>query len=363
MWWWSNAGWAGGGGCWSRGHAGGGGRFALTSAAPARRSRVAVRAVVSSDQGVAAVSAVRTVRVLARRKGQRPVVVSSRTEVLDASIVLSAPAPGRAGKLRYAGGNDVRVGQILAIGAGRATPDGFLGRVTKVTFRKGQTIVSTRPATLLQAVPSGSLNATFSSAAARDVRPQFSLPPGFEAKPLTCTHGAQGSITSTVSFNAGLNLMADWSLFGGLQSASLTANASASASLKAAVSAAATCTLGDTTLVKLPGPKWFGFVGFVPVIVTSDISVHLDGDASVSASASASFSTSAGIGWDHNRGFYPIHSFNSHFNFAPPSVSGTASVDANLTPTVDVSQTLADIFKELRQLQAKSQWAVLGSNQ
>ncbi|HWY90338.1 MAG TPA: IPT/TIG domain-containing protein [Solirubrobacteraceae bacterium] len=320
-----------------RGHADGRGRFVLTSAAPVKAGRLVVRAVVLGGRGVAAVSVAKTVRVLALGKGVRPVVASSRTEVLDSSVISSAPAPGQPGTLRYAGGNDAHVGQIIAASIGRATPDGLLVRATKVSYRHGRTIVNTQPATLLEAVPSGSLKATFQSASAARAR-TASL--GFPPAPVTCSNGVHASITPNLSFSAGISLASDWSLFGGLQSASLTAHASASASLKATISGSASCTLRDTELATIPGPGTVVFVGFVPVVLTSDISVSVDGDASVSAStttgASASFSAEAGIGWDHNRGFYPIHNFSSHFAFTAPTISASASVAANLTPTLHV---------------------------
>jgi Putative Ig domain len=321
-----------------RGHAGGRGQFALTLAAPARPGGLIVRAVVSGAQGLVALSAARTLRVLALPKGAHPVVVSERTQVLDSSVVSSVPAPGQAGTLRYAGGNEVRVGQIIAIGVGGATPQGFLGRVTKVASESGQTIVSTRPATLLEAVPSGSLDATLEDT--NDARARVAGLPGFQAAAVTCSGGVKASITPDVSFNAGLELASNWSLFGGLQSASLTAHASANTSLTAVVAGSASCKLEQTTLVKFPGPTEVVFVGFVPVVLTSEITVFLDGEASASASmstsASAGFSASAGVGWNKNRGFYPISSFNSHFGFTPPAISAGASVAANLTPTVDV---------------------------
>jgi hypothetical protein len=68
------------------------------------------------------------------RKGKGTlVVVSPRTQVLSASTITSAPAPGDAGVLRYSGGNDALIGQIIAVGPGPQTPYGFLGKVTSVS--------------------------------------------------------------------------------------------------------------------------------------------------------------------------------------------------------------------------------------
>ena len=72
------------------------------------------------------------------------------------------------------------------------------------------------------------------------------------------------------------------------------------------------------------------FIGPVPIYFTEYFTLGVGGDASVNAqfdtSANASFSTSLGVGWDHNQGFYGIHSFNSHWGFKPPTINGTASV-------------------------------------
>ena len=127
----------------------------LTWTGPGKRGTVLVRAVLSGPHHAA--SAPSTLRVLAPRPGSHPVKVSPRAEVLDPSVVSLVPAPGRAGTLRYAGGNLVKAGDIIAIGHGPATPDGFLGRATRSAIRNGQVVVSTVPATLLEAVPSGSI--------------------------------------------------------------------------------------------------------------------------------------------------------------------------------------------------------------
>jgi hypothetical protein len=107
----------------------------LTWTAPAKRGAVLVRAVLAGSHR--AVSAPRTLRVLAPRGGSHPVRVSTRAQVLDPSIVYSVSAPGRAGTLRYAGGNLVKPGDIIAIGQGPATPNGFLGRATRLAIRRG----------------------------------------------------------------------------------------------------------------------------------------------------------------------------------------------------------------------------------
>ncbi len=107
------------------------GRFVLTWPVPTERGKLTVRAMLSSAHGMVATSRVRTLRVLAAKKGSALVTLSSRDQVLDPSVVSSLPAPGRAGTLRYAGGNQLKAGQIIAIGHGPSTPNGDPQRIPR----------------------------------------------------------------------------------------------------------------------------------------------------------------------------------------------------------------------------------------
>ena len=160
------------------------------------------------------------------------------------------------------------------------------------------------------------------------------------AAKVTCAGSVGASITHDVSFSAGLVLDGSWTLTGGLQSASLTASAGVTASIKAALTASGSCSLAKTTLLTLKGPSISGFVGPIPVVMTSSLSVYLDATAEakaeLSTGASAGFDASAGIAWTKANGFAPTQSFTSHFGFDPPQLSSSASVAANVTPTVDV---------------------------
>jgi hypothetical protein len=268
------------------------------------------------------------------------VVVSGRTEVLDPSVVTSVPPPGESGKLIYAGGNDLTPGEIVAIGSGPHTPDGFLGRVTevgRVAAVGDETEVETVPADLLVAVKDGELDATANDFEGSEARV------GSRARPaaaVSCTGSASATITPSVSFGVNFKVHGDWTLFGGLQSASVTANANANASLAALVRVAGSCQLGQTPVLQFPGPILKFFVGPVPVVITSKVTVYLDAgvsaSASVTASASAGFSATGGLGWQKGRGFYPIQKFESKLNYTPPTVSAGGSVGAYLTPTLNV---------------------------
>jgi hypothetical protein len=309
------------------------GGFALAWAVPRSSGSVALRAAVERSGRVAAVSGTRKVKLLKAKAGA--VAPSARTQVLAASVISSVPAPGHSGVLRYSGGNDVDTGQIIAAGVGPGTPDGFLGQVTGVQHSGSQTIVSTRPASLMQAIPTGSLDAVLTSSSVHGSRDR-----AHAARVLGCKGSVTGSLTPIVSFNTSIALKGSWKLFGGLQSASLTANASANASLTAVIGAAGSCSLGPVTVLTFPGPAATFFVGPVPVVISSDLSVDVDAQASAQAAVttgvSAGFSASAGIGWRKGSGFFPISTFSPHFTFTPPTLTASASVDANVTPGIDV---------------------------
>jgi len=316
----------------AKGRTGAKGRFALTWITPSSATRVTVRAVLAG--GSRRPSKLRRLRVLAPAKGARKVIVSPKTRIISPSAVESIPAPGKLGKVTYAGGNDVAAGQIIVVGKGEDTPSGFLGRVTAVDRKNGETVLSTVPATLLQAVPEGSVKLSASKVSTAKTR---ATP---RATQVTCTGSVGASITHEVTFTAGLAFDSNWTLLGGLQSASVTASAGMSATIRAAIEAAGSCTLGQIQLLKIKGPSVSGFVGPVPIVMTSDLTVFLDAAASaqagVSTTATAGFDASAGAGWTKANGFYSTSSFVPRFSFEPPTLSASATVGAYVTPTVDV---------------------------
>ena len=307
------------------------GRFALTWITPSRGGKVAVRAVLG--KGSRRASRVRRLAVRRPAKGADRVIVSKRTRIISPSAIESTPAAGQPGRLTYAGGNDTEKGQIIVIGRGEETPEGFLGRVTEVERSSGETVVSTVPAQLQDAVPEGSMRlvaASVKSARARTA----------QRARITCVGSAGVSIEHDVTLSAGLVLDGSWTLLGGLQSASVSANASLNASLKAVAAAAGSCSLPQTTLLRVKGPGVSGFVGPVPIVLTSTLTVYLDASAAakaeLSTGASAGFDASAGVAWRKGAGFSPTQSFTPKFGFDPPRITASASVAANLTPTVDV---------------------------
>jgi alpha-tubulin suppressor-like RCC1 family protein len=311
------------------------GVFVLTFAIPPRRGTLVVRVAAVRGGRVVAVSQSRRLHVKVTKSIVAGIVVHA--VVLDPSVVGSVPSPGQPGKLVYAGGNDVQAGQIIAIATGPATPYGFLGRATAVAQQAGGTVVSTQPVSLLEAVPQGSIDAVLTTGQAQASR---ATARAAAKKPFSCTGSASATITADASFSASLDFKANWRLVGGLQSASLTANASAEGSLAAAAQAAVNCTLTKTAIVHFNGPTATFWVGPVPVVLTSQITVYVDANAGANAALTSGvgtgFSATAGIGWTKHGGFQPIHTFNSHLNYTPPTLTASAHVAANLTPTVDV---------------------------
>ncbi len=328
------------------------GVFALTFQAPRHQGVSMVRVVAVRSGRVVAVRsgrvvAVRSGRVVAVRSG-RVVAVSSSWRlrvgrangpiasgvhaiVLEPSAVKSVPSPGDSGRLVYAGGNTVKAGQVIAVGQGPATPYGFLGRATSVTTKVGETIVKTVPATLLEAASNGSIDTSTSAQSARAraaAKPRFS-----------CAGSASASFGAEAGFSASMALKADWTLLGGLQSASLTANASATGGLEAEIQGALTCSLRSTTVSQFNLPTQRILVdGVIPIVITSQVTIYLDGSAHAEAATSTSvetgFSASAGIGWTKTGGFAPIASFEPHLQFTPPDLTASGDVAGNLTPTI-----------------------------
>jgi hypothetical protein len=304
------------------------GVFALTFQAQAHPGVTVVRVVAVRSGRVVAVSSSRRLRV---GRGNGPIASGVHAIVLEPSAVKSVPSPGDSGRLVYAGGNTVKAGQVIAVGQGPATPYGFLGRATSITTKAGETIVKTVPATLLEAASNGSID---TSTSARSARARVAAKPRF-----SCVGSAPASFGAEADFSASIELKADWTLRGGVQSASLTANASATGGLEAEIQGALTCSLRSTTVSQFNLPtKRILLDGVIPIVITSQVTTYLDGsaheEAATSTSVETGFSTSAGIGWTRSGGFTPIASFEPHLQFTPPDLTASGDVAGNLTPTI-----------------------------
>lgn len=306
------------------------GLFALTFQAQAHPGVTVVRVVAVRAGRVVAASRSRRLRIT---RAHGPIASGVHAVVLEPSAVKSIPSPGAAGRLVYAGGNTVKVGQVIAVGEGPATPFGFLGRATSVTTKAGETIVETVPATLFEAVSNGSIDTSLSSAA-QSARARAAAKPRF-----SCAGSSSASFGAEAGFDVSLELKADWTLLGGLQSASLAANASATGGLEAEVQGTLTCSLRKTTVSQFNLPtQRFLVDGVIPIVITSQVTTYLDGSAHAEAATSTSvqtgFSASAGIAWTKTGGFAPIATFEPRLQFTPPELTASGTVAGNLTPTI-----------------------------
>lgn len=311
------------------------GRFILTFQAPRRSGAVIVRAVARHGRRTSGVSRSRRLRV-GDASGATPTGV--RAVVIDPSVVISVPPAGSAGALVYAGGDDVKVGQIVAIGEGPATPYGFLGKVVSVKGRGEDTVASTVPASLLEAASHGSIHAVLTGAhAAIATRKAHSA----SRQRFSCTGSDSATFNAESTFNTSLALEAEWTPHGGLQSASLVANANSGGSVGLELTGAASCSLARTTVLQFNLPTARLLVdGVIPIVITSQVTVYVAGNASahgaVSTSASAAFSATAGIAWTKAGGFAPIASFSPSLSFTRPEPTADAKLEAQLIPTVTV---------------------------
>jgi hypothetical protein len=316
-----------------------GGRFSLSWRAPPRAGGVTLR--VALLQGSRRLARSRAARVAVR---PRPLVVSP-------TVVASLPADGEPGRVILRGRVAARAGQVLAVGYGKATPDGFLGRVAQVSVHDRETVLQTVPATLGEAVGDGQLDlSTFKQVGtaqdARRVAQAAKLSAGVFSpdinKSMSCAGGASGSVTGNASVSVTPALHARFSFLGGLESADFTLTGSASASLKAQARASAGCKLESSPLFASPLhiATFTGTIGPVPVVVVLQGQLFVDasvsGSANVSGDVHASASIIGGISYSHGS-FSPIFSGpNASFGFDPPAVSASGTDQAHIMPALQM---------------------------
>jgi hypothetical protein len=208
--------------------------------------------------------------------------------------------------------------------------------VTAVSNSAATNVVSTVPATLEDAVPSGSLDVTLAQAPAQTAdlrRPLLSN--------VACKGSGSASIKASASVGLGIHFVGTWSWLSGLQSASLTGSANAQASATAQVQAAGSCSVGPVQIAQLKGPGMTAWVGPVPVVITSQLLIDIEGSissqAQLTTGISGGYSATAGIGWTKGGGFYGIHHFGPSFSWTAPTINASADVSASIDPTIQVS--------------------------
>jgi len=299
--------------------------------------------------------------------------VSPQAAVLPPSQVTDVvgPADGIRTVTVLVGGTPPHAGQIVAVDVGPEVPDGLLGQVENVATQGGTTVLTLAPATLDQAVPSGSIDidAEFS---ADDVTGGGASPPSHPsaaritpltpreltiraasgapspigqriARNVSCQGGGSISVDGDVSVTPSLHFDVRWGgvFHPGIQRASFTGDVTASARLSATARATVGCTLERTPLLRTPlrfRPITVN-VGPVPVVLVPELQLWLmargEIRAEVSASATASYTASAGLVWENGR-LQPVSSISDRSSFQPPTPQATGGVSASFGPTLDL---------------------------
>jgi len=253
--------------------------------------------------------------------------------------VRQAPTSGQDGDLRLDGESNVKPGEFVAVDVGPATPNGFLGRVTAVRQEDGSTVIGTTPAALTEVLREGRIDQTITTG------PETTDDIVTRRSAGVAAPGCGGSSGFTlpepkVKLERKIRFQADWSLFRGLQDASLTGDVTATASVMAEAAGSVKCSVPSTTLAEFKGKPITFMVGPVPVVLTPNAKVTLDASATASSSfrtgASLSATASAGVRWTKDGGFSPISEFDPDFSYTPPTMTTSAGLKADVTPTIEV---------------------------
>ena len=306
----------------ARGRAGGRrGRYAISWAAPARRSVVTLR-----------VAALRHGRVVAVSRARR--VAISPVEVLAPAKVIGAPAPGRPGEVRYAGRPEVDPGEYLASDVGPATPEGMLVRVVAERTEGAQTVLDTVPASLIDAIPEGNIALTPSSAARHGGVKAAASPEDFRSA-FECTGGVSAELEGALAVRLDPTFKLGWS-WGRVKSAEATATLRGDASLAARISGRGSCELSKTSVGSWDAPPLRFTVGPVPVVITPRTTLYVSGKASARAAfetgVSGYMSATAGLRYDGS--VQPIGHFDQGFSQTPPATRADAAIGGRVIPSV-----------------------------
>jgi hypothetical protein len=331
------------------------GRYLLSWRAPRRREVLLLRVVAVARRKSLAVSVIRRLRI---RPGAPTTAGSSGgATVVAPKAVRSVPAPNSDGSVVIAGDDAVAQGSVLAVSVGPNTPSGFLGMVESVVHRGGETVVRTVPTTIEAALPEGSFDLanaqrvqTAQSASHEERLGPSARTAGDDdggalnqdlSKSIACQGGATFSAKGTVGLSAKPKLSVSWSLFHGI-TASFVETVTASASLSGEVSAAGDCAFRKTGLLAHPAElgTFVGDVFGVPVVVSIQGQVYIEGDASahgsVTAGVSGQASASGGIAYSRGKASVISPTTSLRFGATGPTLNASASVGAHVTPELQV---------------------------
>jgi hypothetical protein len=259
---------------------------------------------------------------------------------VTASQVKSAPPAGQAGPVELASGRQVRVGEVLALGVGAATPDGLLARVVSVSQSGGAQIAQTLPATLPEVLPVGALDADLVGLQASAFRTHFRSDTPRFGRGVSCSEGVRLEAGGSASISAGVSMNVAWR-FPATVTARFEAHAELRSELSASISGKTSCALGSTALLAKPlrlGVFTFT-IGPVPVVLIPVVQLYLSAnghvEAAINTSAVASLTANAGVNYD-GRAFSQFGGLTPRFTYTPPTLTASGGVQAGVAPTLDV---------------------------
>lgn len=282
-----------------------------------------------------------------------PLVVAPSTSVLpDDAIAEITGEPTGEQKLTVQDPAAVpKPGEVIVASSTTATPDGLLARVVSVdAAADGTATVTTTPARLTDAMPSGSIDVPFTLSAA-DVQSAGRLQPraattrAAAAEPLsqtiskniTCSGSVGASVSGSVSISPEFHLTASWSVLRGVQEVTFTGGVTEDARLRAAIDAQASCKLSPTPLLTTPirfRPIVF-MAGPVPIVISPELQLYLDASgevqAAVAVEARQTAEATAGLRWKDGA-INPIAKLSNTFTYIPPSPTVNVSLETGVAP-------------------------------
>ncbi len=336
---------------------------------------------VASDGGIFSFGDARFLGSMGGKPLNKPIVglatyqdvVAAATKVMPAGVTtsLTGPSTGARTLTLSSLAPVVSAGQVLVSGRSAAAPSGYLVKVASVKAGGGGQIVQVTPATLLDAMSSGSLNvdatlvapsnsASIQSASSSDWHfgtgsasrstPRFSE--SFATTGLKCSTSASVNVTPRINFNPSIHMNASWGwdwLVPTLSGAKLTMSVTDTAGLSIAAAAGAHCSTAAPGIGLLRTPLALPAidiqVGPIPVVIDPQLQFYLSGNATiadnnsitavVNASVVQNLAATIGASWSSSRGFVPIDSFSNHFANSFMA-QGDASATVGLYPTLDI---------------------------
>ena len=297
-----------------------------------------------------------------------PIVLDDSTQVLtdqtmagltaaspDQSSMTFAPTSGQAASLQ--------VGDVIAAEPSDELPYGALRKVTAVDASGMDTVVTTAPATLEEAVREGELSVqgtvtqddiveVLKSAPGVRLVPKRAADPWKHALPrksgvsLGFTIEIDTTILDTVNVNGSLGFNQSFSLNAqtgvtswwhgipsgyGLTSINFSETTTQTTQLSASVQATVDKEIKQE-LAKYVFPTIVVSFGPVPVTFTPELTLYVGASGEVTAGVTTSVTqtttATAGLGWTRGGGWVPIQAFSADRTFSPPQLFGSAELKA-----------------------------------